>query len=235
MKEFVHRIIKKLLWRTFSETIEHALDRNERNIIRAMRRIAAEDTAKFITEHLPHVRYFEDRWALLEHAISKVETEGIYTEFGVFQGESLTFISARTDRRVFGFDSFEGLPEDWVLNYDKDRLKVQGLPVVGSNVDLVKGWYDDTVPVFAKENNDAIAFSHIDCDLYSSTKTIFDHLGDRLRPGSVIVFDEYFNYPGWRVDGEYPAFIEFVKKSGLKFEYIGYTGNSACAAIKFLD
>jgi hypothetical protein len=234
VKEIIHKIIKKLFWRTFSEAIEYALDKNERNIVRAMRRIAAEDTATFITENLPHVRYFEDRWALLDHAVSQVEAEGIYTEFGVFQGASLKFISARTDRKVYGFDSFEGLPEDWILNFDKDHFKVKGLPAVGSNVNLVKGWYDETVPKFAGENDDPIAFSHIDCDLYSSTKTIFDHLGDRLQPGSVIVFDEYFNYPGWRTDGEFPAFIEFVEKSGLKFEYLGYTGGSACAAVKFL-
>ena len=234
MKEFVHKIIKRLLWRTFSEAIEFALDRNEMNIVRAMRRSAAEDTANFITENLPHVRYFEDRWALLEHAISHIETEGIYTEFGVYKGASLKFIASRTDRKVFGFDSFEGLPEDWVLNYDRDYFKVTELPVVNSNVTLVKGWYDDTVPKFAKENSEPIAFSHIDCDLYSSTKTIFDHLGDRLKPGSVIVFDEYFNYPGWRVDGEYLAFIEFIEQSGQKFEYLGYTGKSPCAAVRFL-
>jgi hypothetical protein len=234
VKDLIHKVIKKLFWRTFSEAIEFALDRNERNIVRAMRRIAAEDTARFITENMPHVRYYEDRWALLEHAISEVSADGIYTEFGVFQGASLKFIAARTDRHVFGFDSFEGLPEDWVLNFDKERFKVKNLPNVASHVNLVKGWYDDTVPKFAADNDEPIAFSHIDCDLLSSTKTIFDHLGERLKPGSVIVFDEFFNYPGWRIDGEYPAFVQFIEETGKEFKYIGYTGNSACAAVKFL-
>jgi len=31
---------------------------------------------------------------------------------------------------------------------------------------------------------------------YSSTKTVFDTLADRIVPGTVIVFDEFFNYPG---------------------------------------
>jgi len=109
------------------------------------------------------------------------------------------------------------------------------LPVVNSNVTLVKGWYDATVPKFAKENSDPIAFSHIDCDLYSSTKTIFDHLGDRLQPGSVIVFDEYFNYPGWREDGEFKAFQEFIGTIDLDYEYLGYTRCAPCVAVRIVD
>lgn len=62
---------------------------------------------------------------------------------------------------------------------------------------------------------------HIDCDLYSSTRTVLRLLKDRIKPGCVIVFDEYFNYPGWE-DKEFKAFREFISETRLAYEYVGY-------------
>jgi hypothetical protein len=64
-------------------------------------------------------------------------------------------------------------------------------------------------------------FLHIDCDLYSSTKTIFNLLKGRIVSGTVIVFDEYFNYDGWE-KGEYLAFQKYVKENQIKYEYLTY-------------
>jgi hypothetical protein len=66
------------------------------------------------------------------------------------------------------------------------------------------------------------AFLHVDCDLYSSTKTILESLSDRIVAGTVIVFDEYFNYPNWR-SHEHKAFREFVAAKRAAFRYIGYS------------
>ena len=66
-----------------------------------------------------------------------------------------------------------------------------------------------------------MAFIHIDCDLYSSTKTIFELLGERICPGTVILFDEYFNFHNWQKH-EYKAFQEFVKEHNVTYEYLGY-------------
>jgi hypothetical protein len=72
---------------------------------------------------------------------------------------------------------------------------------------------------------------HVDCDLYSSTQTVFRHLKDRIVPGTVIAFDEFFNYPGWQ-DGEAKAFREFIESSGRRFEYLGYVATSQQLAVK---
>jgi hypothetical protein len=74
----------------------------------------------------------------------------------------------------------------------------------------------------------------VDCDLYSSTKTIFDHLGERLRPGSVIVFDEYFNYVGWR-EHEYRAFQECVHARSLRYRYVAYNTREYNVAVQITD
>jgi len=71
---------------------------------------------------------------------------------------------------------------------------------------------------------------HVDCDIYSSTRTIFELLGQRMVTGSVIVFDEYFNYPGWR-QHEYKAFQEFIAASGHHYRYLGYAGEKGHVAV----
>jgi hypothetical protein len=76
-----------------------------------------------------------------------------------------------------------------------------------------------------------MAFMHMDADLYSSTKTVFDTLADRIVPGTVIVFDEFFNYPGWK-RGESKAFAEMVAARGLKFEYLGYADQQVAVKVR---
>ena len=145
-------------------------------------------------------------------------------EFGVYEGKTINIISSTVpDKIVYGFDSFEGLPEDWRTGFDKATFDRNGkMPQVNSNVRLVKGWFNETLPAFVKEHTEPCAFIHVDCDLYSSTKTIFDNLKDQIVSGTVIAFDEYFNYPGWQ-EGEYKAFMELVVEKGFEFEYIART------------
>ncbi len=75
---------------------------------------------------------------------------------------------------------------------------------------------------------------HIDCDLYSSTKTIFDNLAEQIVPGTVIVFDEYFNYPNWQ-QHEHKALQEFVNEHKLNYEYLCFTGHGSTVAIKITE
>ena len=74
---------------------------------------------------------------------------------------------------------------------------------------------------------------HIDCDLYSSTKTVLENFHSRIKTGTIIVFDEYFNYPGWQ-EGEYKAFVEYIEKSDFSFEYIGYCRYHQQVALKIV-
>jgi hypothetical protein len=75
------------------------------------------------------------------------------------------------------------------------------------------------VAEFVASHPQPVAFPHIDCDLASSTRTVFEHLGSSLMPGAVIKFDEYFNDPGWRAH-EHRAFEEFLHASGRWCEYL---------------
>lgn len=190
---------------------------------RALRRKARDETVGFVEEHMLQAKVFRNKWKLLEAALRCVTPDAgnLFCEFGVYRGDTINFISARTQNMVFGFDSFEGLPEDWFLDVEKGTFRLNRLPRVRKNVTLIKGWFNETLPRFACEHQENCCFLHIDADLYSSCKTIFDVLGNRIGKGTVIVFDEFFNYPGWR-QGEFLAFREFVSARQLQFEYLGY-------------
>lgn len=160
---------------------------------------------------------------VLGHGLRQVRNRGLYLELGVWSGRTINFIAEHYTGPVHGFDSFEGLPEDWAMDYRKGHFATKGkLPQVGSNVQLHIGWFDETLPKFVSQHPGPIAFMHVDCDLYSSTHTAFQILGQRVVPRTVIVFDEYFNYPGWR-EHEHKAFQEFVAARGLKYRYLAYT------------
>ena len=126
------------------------------------------------------------------------------------------------------------MPERWRDGFGQSFFKVNNLPSVRENVRLIKGWFDKTIPVFIAKNLSVIRFLHIDCDLYSSTKTIFELVGNRIIPGTVIVFDEYFNYPGWE-HHEFKAFQEFIITSNLSYRYIGYSRNHEQVAVIIID
>ena len=137
------------------------------------------------------------------------------------------------DKIIYGFDSFEGLPEDWRYDPRLDLLKgafnMKGiLPQINPNVRLIKGWFNETLPEFVKAHPEACTFIHVDCDLYSSTKTIFDNLKNQIVSGTVIAFDEYFNYPGWQ-QGEYKAFMELVEENNFEFDYVARTEHEQVA------
>lgn len=213
--------------------VDFVLSRESRNISRVLARRAVEQTADFVEKHLLDVPVAPNQHVLLKTALRAAEVEGGIYEFGVFKGTSINAIASFVSpRKVYGFDSFEGLPEDWHW-MRKEYFKLPGLPAVLPNVVLIKGWFDQTLPGFLKEHREPVSFLHIDCDVYSSTRTVFKALGERIQGGTVIMFDEFFNYPGWK-NHEHKAFQEFIASTGKAFDYIGYT-NAGQLAVKIVD
>ena len=156
----------------------------------------------------------------LRVGIRAAEVDGLVAEFGVYTGTTLTAIAQHFEPRVVhGFDSFEGLPEAWG-GTEKGRgdFDIGGTPpeLPVDNVEFHVGRFDETVPRFAGAYDGPFGFVHLDADLYSSTKTVFDTLRSWFVPGTVIVFDEYFGYHGWRLH-EHRAFEEFLDATGLSF------------------
>jgi hypothetical protein len=180
------------------------------------------DSMDYADTHMQGATVYSEKSQILQHALQQVQNDRLFLEFGVQSGTTINFIAERHRGLVHGFDSFEGLPEDWIAHRRKGAYTTHGrIPEVRSNVRLHVGLFEQTLPDFAREHNEPVAFMHVDCDLYLSTKTIFKFLGDRIVSGTVIVFDEYFNYPGWR-EHEYRAFQDLVSKRNFQYRYLTY-------------
>src|SRR5579859_7811030 len=148
---------------------DYILDADVRNIHRAMQRRALEDTAVFVEENLFLTPCFTSKNALLDAALKDVKISGgLYCEFGVYGGDSINFIAERVDSTIYGFDSFQGLPEDWRPEVSKGHFATKGLPRVAKNVELVVGWFDKSLPPFLEGHPGPASFLHVDSDLYSS-------------------------------------------------------------------
>lgn len=155
-------------------------------------------------------------------AIDGAQLQGLVLEFGVYQGKSIRQIAALVSGAVHGFDSFEGIPEAW-CDEEKGSYSTGGiLPKVPANVHLHAGWFEDTVPAFIRDEAGPIRFINVDCDLYSSTRTILDLLCKQIVPGTVIVFDECIGYPGWK-EHEFRAFNEAAENYGWRHEILAFS------------
>ena len=178
-----------------------------------------------ILNNIPNVNTYPLTY-VFEHMKLKHKPDTLWLEFGVFSGKTINYISKFTNEKVYGFDSFEGLPEKWRDGFDKGWFSTNGnLPMVNNNVELIKGWFHETLLSFIQEQNKKVSFIHMDADLYSSTKYIFEVLKDYIDDDCVIVFDELVNYPGFDGDtGELKAFYEFITENNVDYEWIGMNG-----------
>jgi len=194
------------------------------------RRLAAESSAEYLVANMRQARNFACDYDLHQAVGNWVEVDGYRLEFGVATGRTIRhWARLWPNHTIHGFDSFEGLPETWLWNIRRGHF-AQKLPQVPDNVKLYQGWFEKTLPEWL-EHQGPVAFLHIDCDLYSSARYVLDSLGNRLVTGTVIVFDEYFNFPGWQQD-EFRAWQEFVKNHKVKYEYLGFVSSHQEVAIK---
>jgi predicted O-methyltransferase YrrM len=208
--------------------------RARRDLLAVGERDAALSSAKFADRMMPTARVFHDPVSTLDYALEIAPQGGMALEFGVFSGRSLAVIAdARKGREVYGFDSFRGLPEDYRPHVREGAFAVDGLPSV-SGAELVVGWFDDTLPDFLETHPGPVDFVHVDGDLYSSAATVLRLVGPRLLPGSVLIFDEFFNYPGWEKH-EFRAWQEYLDRTGTQIEYEAYTSNNEQVVARITD
>jgi hypothetical protein len=193
------------------------------DVITRVKLLAADDSARYVLDTMMPCGIYDARYPLFDLTLSKIPATGLLLEFGVFNGRSINYVGKRVGGRPrFGFDSFEGLAEDWVGTGLLKRSFDRGgtLPKVVDNVTLVKGWFNQTLPPFLDANPGPIAFAHLDADTYESTRYVLDRIAPRFKVGTVLQFDEYLGYPGWRF-GEYLAWKQVCAEHRIKYRYLG--------------
>jgi len=149
-----------------------------------------------------------------------------YLEFGVFQGDSMRqWLSLNThkDSRFFGFDSFEGLPENWRDGQSKGHFDVGGdVPCMDDpRVSFIKGWFEHTIPVFLRDFSPKNRLLlHVDADLYGSAMLALVHFGPFLSERSLLLFDEFYDR-----EHEFKALMDWQKMYRKKFRIVAEVGN----------
>ena len=166
---------------------------------------------------------FLDGEKIQEYAISKAlkndpEKKFTYLEFGVFKGGTINYFSKYV-KKIYGFDSFQGLKEDWVgnENYPEKYFNLnKNIPKLRENVVPIIGWVQDTLEKFLEKENPEINFVHMDLDTYESTRFTLEKIKPYLKNNSIIIFDQIYNFVGWEV-GEYKALSEIFDDKEFKF------------------
>jgi len=202
---------------------------------RAMR--ALQRTVDYIEREMPEALGLDSQRDAMDYSLQAVAVDGHYMEFGVFTGGTIRYIARHIgNKTIHGFDSFEGSPEAWSgYNLGARTFDTKGrLPRVPKNVLLHRGLFDASLPKWLADNPGSVAFVHVDCNIYSSTKTILDLLAPRLTSGSVILFDEYFNFPNWE-QHEFKAFQEFVAEHRVKYTYLAFARQQAAVRIDSIE
>ncbi|MGA7053815.1 MAG: class I SAM-dependent methyltransferase, partial [Mycobacterium sp.] len=168
---------------------------------------------------------------------SAQDSDELLLDLGVWIGWSTRLISDASGRTVYGFDTFEGLVEDWQID-DQTLIKrgtfslsepiaqrlirdtgvslQDGMPAaLGRNVQFVRGsTYQTLAPFLADRPAAPIRFFHMDLDTYESCLHALETCKDRFVEGSILVFDEYLV-----TNGEMLAFYEFQHKYELEWRY----------------
>lgn len=162
-----------------------------------------------------------------------------YFEFGVWKGNTLKAwlnLNQQPDSRFFGFDSFEGLPEDWghfAVILKKGTFNTGGdVPdIEDQRVSLIKGYFQETLVSSVKgyEPKNRLLI-HCDADLYSSTLYPLTVLNQYIVPGTLIIFDEFFT-----VDHEFRAFVDFTRACNRRYRPIASSGPYDQMAIEITE
>jgi hypothetical protein len=143
-------------------------------------------------------------WATRAHE----QPDSIALEFGVQTGSTLQIIRNNFTGRVYGFDSFQGLPENWGTRFPKGSFPTTTIPNI-PNTKLIIGLFQHTLKPFLQHNNQPISVIHLDADLYSSTIYALQHTATHLTNPAILIFDEWHNYEGCE-QHEQRAFHEWI-------------------------
>jgi hypothetical protein len=228
--------LKGFVAEILSETIKEYIEA-ETSLHTTLLKEARKEAADYVRPLLGKVLIFTDRFQNLSYAVDKAlslqdDKKKFFLEFGVWKGYSLRLIAQKIGHQeCFGFDSFEGLQEDWVgTPLAKGAFDLQKkVPKIKGNCKFYVGYFDKTLPEFIdflrSQDVKQISFIHIDCDTYPSTKFVLNSLKDYIQASTILVFDEYMGYPGWKT-GEFKAFQEFVTENQLKYEYLAFSSYS---------
>lgn len=113
--------------------------------------MALISSSNYVANNMKNISSVDSKYKVLNIAAKNTKIDGLILEFGVYKADTLNFISKLFEQKqVYGFDSFQGLPEFWRDGFDSRSFAITTLPKVNNNVSLIEGWFDKTIPQFLK-------------------------------------------------------------------------------------
>ncbi|MDO8269071.1 MAG: TylF/MycF/NovP-related O-methyltransferase [Candidatus Levybacteria bacterium] len=169
--------------------------------------------------------------AFLDTNRTGVLKKGDYYEFGVFKGYSLYYAQMLSSRyypqmNIYGFDSFEGIPElkegDQKKEFYPGQFAVSKENVIRNikrkggdikKIKLIKGFFYDSLNKKTKKKYimKKASIINLDSDLYSSAVDVLKFCKTLLMKDTVILFDDWNSFSGEKPSGEERAFEEFLR------------------------
>jgi len=241
MKKILKNFAKKVS-RIIYSFIPYEIKENNNSHIYITRKLTEErdkEVFEVFAKHLKKSIRFTNIDSIRQYAIelalsnaSKLsdQKDFYYLEFGVFKGDSANFFSKYVDK-LYAFDSFEGLPEEWQGRMAKGTFDLgKKIPNLKSNVEPIVGFVENTLDDFLRKHNPKINFVHIDLDLYSPTRFTLEKIKPYLMKDSIILFDELYNYINWK-EGEYKALKEVFNEDEYFFRSFNISSQQAVIQI----
>ena len=181
---------------------------------------------------LPKIpKLFFHRWALFDSMIKKSKKDRPFYEFGVWRGVSFQYL-INTFKEGYGFDTFEGLPEDW-HDEKKGTYSAEGIIPKIDGGTFIAGKFEDTLPNFYSKPRPMASIINFDADLYSSTLCALNYSKSVIDKDTILIFDEFIINKNWEQD-EYKALNEFCSNHHLTYEVLAISYFTKQVAVKLI-
>lgn len=260
MRRFVEAFFRKIFMyldmtqNDVMKTLRKEAVTSSANFIQEIQKHAQEKIVENPSSMHKQIQFFSDRVGIQRYAmqlifdkkISEEVNVGCIIELGVDRGRSIRFFSReltsrsnisgnnenkKFDKKIFGFDTFEGFTEpsfQGIDSWHKFRSNGRKPRMIPKNVELIIGDVTQTLPTWLATNKQPILLVHFDLDVYGATLESLKALKPFLEPTTLLLFDELIGNPGWQ-SGEYAALCEVFNKSEIT--YISFGPNQALLSI----
>ena len=172
-----------------------------------------------------------NRWALFDRMTDLSKKDRPFYEFGVWRAESFKYL-IKTFGKGYGFDTFDGLPENWHKEKAGTYSSDGNIPKIKGGKFIV-GNFEKTLPGFFKRNRPMASIINFDADLYSSTICALNFAKPVIDQHTILIFDEFLMNQNWEQD-EYRALEEFCLNNKYSYEVLALSFFTKQVAIKII-
>ena len=187
----------------------------------------------FSLPNLPELHF--NKWYFFDAIVKKSIISKPFYEFGVWRASSFKYL-IKVFKKGYGFDTFTGLPEDWVVGRHIEKEGIYSSDGIVPKIkggEFIVGKFEDTLPVFFSESRLMASVINFDADLYSSTICALNFSKPVIDKDTVLVFDEFIINESWEQD-EFKALNEFCSINHCSYEVVAISFFTKQVAVKLI-